>query len=61
MLAYKEAARVRLISRNAVDRTARFRQLPGAIAKLRPDTLVLYARLRRSTTSSCRASISGRV
>jgi bifunctional non-homologous end joining protein LigD len=41
MLAYKDGARVRLISRNAVDHTARFRELATAIAKLRPDTLVL--------------------
>jgi bifunctional non-homologous end joining protein LigD len=31
----------RLISRNAVDQTARFRALAAAVAKLRPDTLVL--------------------
>ena len=41
MLAYKDGARVRLISRNAVDHTARFRELARAIAKLRPETLVL--------------------
>jgi bifunctional non-homologous end joining protein LigD len=41
MLAYKEGARVRLISRNAVDWTSRFRELAVAIAKLRPDILVL--------------------
>jgi integrase len=39
MLAYKDGAR--LISRNAVDHTARFRELAWAIAKLRPDVLVL--------------------
>jgi bifunctional non-homologous end joining protein LigD len=41
MLAYKDGARVRLISRNAVDHTARFRELAAAIAKLRADVLVL--------------------
>jgi bifunctional non-homologous end joining protein LigD len=33
MLAYKDGPRVRLISRNAVDHTARFRELAAAIAK----------------------------
>ena len=41
MLAYKDGARVRLISRNAVDHTRRFRELADAIAKLRPSTLVI--------------------
>jgi ATP-dependent DNA ligase len=41
MLAYKNGARVRLISRNAVDHTARFRELAAAIAKLCADVLVL--------------------
>ena len=41
MLAYKDGPRVRLISRNAVDHTARFRELAAAIAKLKPDTVVL--------------------
>ena len=41
MLAYKDGPRVRLISRNAVDHTARFRELAEAIAKLRADVLVL--------------------
>ena len=41
MLAYKDGPRVRLISRNAVDHTARFRELARAIAKLRPNVLVL--------------------
>ena len=41
MLAYKDGRRVRLISRNAVDHTARFRELAAAIAKLKPDTVVL--------------------
>jgi bifunctional non-homologous end joining protein LigD len=41
MLAYKDGPRVRLISRNAVDHTARFRELAAAIAKLHADTLVL--------------------
>jgi ATP-dependent DNA ligase len=31
ILAYKDGARVRLISRNAVDHTARFRELAAAI------------------------------
>ena len=41
ILAYKDGPRVRLISRNAVDHTARFRELAAAIAKLRADVLVL--------------------
>src|SRR5205085_5106794 len=41
MLAYKDGARVRLISRNAVDWTSRFRELAAAIAKLPADVLVL--------------------
>lgn len=41
MLAYKDGPRVRLISRNGVDHTARFRELAAAIAKLRADVLVL--------------------
>jgi bifunctional non-homologous end joining protein LigD len=41
MLAYKDGPRVRLISRNAVDHTARFRELGAAIAKLRADVVVL--------------------
>ncbi len=41
MLAYKDARRVRLISRNAVDHTHRFRELAAAIGALRPDTVVL--------------------
>src|SRR5690349_15785344 len=41
MLAYKAGSRVRLISRRAVDHTARFRNLAGAIAKIRTDVAVL--------------------
>jgi bifunctional non-homologous end joining protein LigD len=41
MLAYKDGRRVRLISRNAVDHTHRFRELAAAIAKLKPDVVVL--------------------
>ena len=41
ILAYKEGARVRLLSRNGKDNTARFGQIAGAIANLRPATLVL--------------------
>jgi bifunctional non-homologous end joining protein LigD len=41
MLAYKDGPRVRLILRNAVDHTARFRELAAAIAKVRADVLVL--------------------
>jgi bifunctional non-homologous end joining protein LigD len=40
MLAYKNGRRVRLISRNAVDHTARFRELAAAIAKLRAGVFV---------------------
>lgn len=41
MLAYKEASRVRLLSRNGKDNTARFGKIAAAIARLRPATLVL--------------------
>jgi bifunctional non-homologous end joining protein LigD len=41
IVAYKDGSRVRLISRNAVDHTARSRELAAAVAKLRPDILVL--------------------
>jgi hypothetical protein len=36
MLAYKDGRPVRLISRNAVDHTARFRELTAAVVKLKP-------------------------
>jgi len=41
MLAYKEGSKVTLISRNAIDRTARYPKIAEAIAKLKPDTLAL--------------------
>jgi bifunctional non-homologous end joining protein LigD len=41
MLAYKDAHRIRLISRNAVDHTWRFAELATAIAKLTTDVVVL--------------------
>jgi bifunctional non-homologous end joining protein LigD len=41
MLAYKEGAKVSLISRNAIDRTERYPRIAQAIAKLKPDTLAL--------------------
>ena len=41
MLAFKNGARVRLISRQGVDHTARFRELAAAIAQLRAPELVL--------------------
>jgi len=41
MLAYKEGARVRLLSRNGKDRTGRFPEIVAAIGKLRPATLLL--------------------
>ena len=41
MLASKDGRHVRLISRNAVDHTARFRELASAIVKLKPDIVVL--------------------
>jgi bifunctional non-homologous end joining protein LigD len=37
MLAYKDGSCVRLISRNAVDHTSRFRELAAAIGNLRAD------------------------
>jgi bifunctional non-homologous end joining protein LigD len=41
MLAYKDHDRVRLVSRNSVLHTHRFPDIATAIAKLRPETLVL--------------------
>ena len=41
MLAYKDGSRVRLISRQAVDHTSRFRELAAAIAKIRTGVVVL--------------------
>jgi len=41
MLAYKESARVVLLSRNGKDNTGRFPEIAAAIARLRPATLVL--------------------
>ena len=41
ILAYKEGADVTLISRNAIDRTARYADVAKAIAKLKPVTLLL--------------------
>jgi bifunctional non-homologous end joining protein LigD len=41
MLAYKEGAKVSLISRNAIDRTDRYPKITEAIGKLQPDTLAL--------------------
>jgi bifunctional non-homologous end joining protein LigD len=41
ILAYKDRAGVRLLSRNGVDHTRRFRELAAAILALSPATLVL--------------------
>jgi bifunctional non-homologous end joining protein LigD len=41
MLAYKEGERVSLISRNAIDRTARYPEIAAAIRKLKPKTLCI--------------------
>jgi bifunctional non-homologous end joining protein LigD len=41
ILAYKEAARVLLLSRNGKDNTSRFAKIAAAVAKLRPATLLL--------------------
>jgi bifunctional non-homologous end joining protein LigD len=41
LLAYKEDARVRLLSRNGKDNTGRFPEIAGAIEKLRPSTVLL--------------------
>ena len=41
MLAYKEGATIRLLSRNAKDNTARFPGIAAALAALRPATLLL--------------------
>ena len=41
MLAYKEGARVSLMSRNAIDRTARYPEIAAAVQKLKPKTLCI--------------------
>jgi bifunctional non-homologous end joining protein LigD len=41
ILAYKERSGVSLISRNAVDRTARYPEIAAAIGRLKPQTLLL--------------------
>jgi len=41
MIAYKNGSTVRLISRNNVDHTERFRELANAIAGLKAPTLIL--------------------
>jgi bifunctional non-homologous end joining protein LigD len=41
MLAYKEGARVSLVSRNSIDRTERYREIADEILTLKPRTLVL--------------------
>ena len=41
ILAYKEGSRVRLYSRNAIDRTSRFAEIATALSTLKPATLLL--------------------
>lgn len=41
MLAYKQGSRVTLMSRNAIDRTARYPAIAAAVAQLKPKTLLL--------------------
>src|SRR5206468_10605921 len=43
--AYKDGARVRLVSRNGVDHTRRYPDVAAAVARLRPSTLVLDGEL----------------
>ena len=50
MLAYKEGTHVSLISRNAIDRTARYPEIAAAIQKLKPKTLWYR---RRSSCIRC--------
>ena len=45
MLAYKERARVRLVSRNGVDHTLRYTDVAATVAQLWPSTLVLDGEL----------------
>jgi len=45
MLAYKDGARVRLVSRNGVDHTRRYPHIAAAFAQLKPSTLVLDGEL----------------
>jgi len=41
ILAYKEGAKVRLISRNAIDRTSRYLEIASSVRKLSAETLAL--------------------
>ncbi len=41
ILAYKEGSKVSLVSRNAIDRTARYPEIAAAVAKLKARTLLL--------------------
>jgi bifunctional non-homologous end joining protein LigD len=41
ILAYKEGSHVSLISRNAIDRTARYPEIAAAVRRLRPKTLCI--------------------
>ena len=41
LLAYKEGKRVRLLSRNDIERTSKFPEIVAAIGKLRPSSLLL--------------------
>jgi bifunctional non-homologous end joining protein LigD len=45
LLAYKEGKRVRLLSRNDIDRTSSYPEVAAAIAKLRPNLLLLDGEL----------------
>ena len=64
MVAYKDGTRVRLVSRNGVDHTYRFRDVATALSKLSARTLVLdgelaiYDEQLRSASNGC-ASLTG--
>ena len=52
IVAYKDRDRVRLVSRNGVDHTRRFRDIAAAVAKLSARTLVLDGEVANYASNS---------
>ena len=52
MLAYKEGSKVSLISRNAIDRSARYPEIAATLGKLRIDTLLLDVPFRNGSVQT---------
>jgi bifunctional non-homologous end joining protein LigD len=55
MLAYKDAGKVRLVSRNSVDHTHRYPDVAAAVRRLKPTTLVLDGETRSVRSAVPRA------